>query len=372
MEQPNTQLLREIILHTEALFKQSYARPPIQTDQHTAAYPDMRIDATIASALEATYAEMLARDWYLAADAKGQQRLDDHIMIDELEGVDIRARLKLALLALERGFAVEEITWKYQKGRYALTELADINPDQIGFNVDDQMRMQSVVSIPIGGSEMTLPMSKVWLHRHNPSRRYPAGQSILEAAYRPWYAKDQMLKLWGLQLQKFGMPLFIFQIPDSLGQSTTMALRDAIYNLRVDGVATIPDSVAYQKLDPVPNLGLAFESAIEYHNAEIKRAIRLETNDPAASARSASQGPLLAEQSKTTRYGLTLWAWELCGTFRNQIIAPLIRANLGPDAPVPYLHLEGMTNTDPDAETLRIGNQATPQAASIPGGGAQP
>jgi len=253
-------LLREIVRHTEAAAKLVYETPPVA--DNTQQYPnwaEMMKDATVAACVEAIISAILARPWFVRPAAQTPAALAVAQFIEEnLREIDLEAALETALEALWRGFSVHEITWKYEAFRrsgapvfgkvFRLAGLADIDPDQIAFELDDQMRITAVLSKPNLPPERPnartperLPLEKVWLHRRKPSRQHPAGRSLLEPAYRAWRAKDNLLKFWGLALQRFGMPYIIAQIPETHSEGFAQSVMHAFYQLRLDGVALLPE-----------------------------------------------------------------------------------------------------------------------------------
>lgn len=355
-----TDLLRETIVHTEAIFKENLRRPPV-AGPHIASYPDMRADATISACLLAMNSEILARDWYLTP----------HPETKDLEAQLTSAEIEIALAAqldqaLWRGFSPAEITWKNQKRRYTIASLADINADQIGFNVDDEARIISYNSIPIGGQEKKVPAGKVWLQRHKGSRLNIAGLSILEPAYRSWFAKDQTLRLYSLAIQKFGMRQFLIATPSGSSDATYDSVRTAIFNLRIDGVANIPDSVVVTPIEPSYAATVNFVEALAGYNAQLELALKGTGSEPTNQGAMRPVGTALSEYAKTTRYIITTYARELTNQFTAQVIKPLFEANNGLGCDYPSLHLRGMTDTDPDAETLRQqGTAQNPETTQV-------
>src|SRR5258708_13376802 len=95
-------------------------------------------------------------------------------------------------------------------------------------------------SRPYGGDLQTPQADKLWIHRHRPSRRHVAGRSILESAWRAWYAKDQTLRLWGLQTQRYGMGHYILRVPQTYTDPHRTHLPNAFYNLLMDAFPLLP------------------------------------------------------------------------------------------------------------------------------------
>lgn len=326
------QLLRDMVHHVEAQLRETYQFPPQFTDPHTPNLPDMLRDPTVSSGLEIITTAILAQEWTLTPGASDTSGAIAREMEKNLRDVDIESACENALEALGRGFFPHEIQWRHQNGKFWLDDLADINPDQIAFHVDDQMRILSLVSRPIYRPDETIPRGKIWLHQHRASRRYPAGRSILEPAYDPWYRKQQLVKWWSLGLQRYGMPLVICQAPETFGQTDVQNVINAIYNLRLDGVAVLPDSIAYQVIQPTYGQGISFHEAILYMDSQIRRAILLAASETSTNGRDPSvTGQALQIEKQHSDNGASRWSHELCVSLTRQVIAPLVAANHGSD-----------------------------------------
>ena len=52
----------------------------------------------------------------------------------------------------------------------------------------------------------TYPPDKFLRYAWLPLYKSPLGQSDLQAAYKPWFVKQQLLKWWAKYLEKFGLP----------------------------------------------------------------------------------------------------------------------------------------------------------------------
>ena len=368
-------LLKEIVARQEAQAKVTYALPPqgYETNPHIGSYGDMLRDATVSSCMDHVRTDILAQPWTLTAGTGPLAAQIAKEIEENLREIDVDIALENAIEALGRGFFPHEIVWdiyhdKAEKRRkFRLCGLSDINPEQIAFEVDDQMKITGIISRPIFKAEQTYSTNKIWLHQHRPSRRYPAGRSILEPAYRPWFAKDNLLKTWGLNLQRYGIPLIILKAPDSLGGVEYTNLLTSIYGLRLDGVAIIPDSVAYEIINPGAQQGLNFEIAISYHDAQIRQAIELAKEQPqmpgGGSTRVSGQG--IQEIAKVTDNGLARWSAELCTSFTKQVIQPLVYANYGEDITnVPRFTLPSPINTAIAQDAQQAGGGGSTNAAA--------
>lgn len=343
LPRPDRRMLRQVLEHNEAINRAVYESAPITTSTRAASYDDMLLDATVAACIESITGAVLADPFYInPADRHDARAL---MIADEIEqnlrDLPTETILETALeTALCFGFAPAEISWRYHKQHFCLDSVADLDRDQMALDLDSRMNVLRYRSQPTAAEEKTVEREKLWFHTHRASRKHPAGRSILDAAYRPWNAKDNYLRFYGLTLQRYGFPLMILTLPstaDSNMQSDALA---AAYALRLDGVAVFPNGVSYVIEQPPQWHGLDFEAAIKLMDSYIIRRMLLAISSTGGSGQTYITGEGLLQQARSTAYLLARVSRQLCESFTDQVIRPLVYANYGerPDL-VPSLAL---------------------------------
>lgn len=323
------QMFREVVKHIEAINKSAFEFPPVQPGDNAGSYADMMQDPTVSHCIAMIKESILAQGWDIEPAEKSRAAL---ALADDarrnLKDLDIESILDEAMDAIWRGFQPHEIKWRHQQKRYMLDELAAISHDQIAFLLDDRMRITAIKSrSTLSQEDRTVPAEKLWIHTHKPSRRTPAGESILEPAYRAWKSKDRLLQFWGLAIQRFGLPQWMLQIPSSTTPARQAQIQSTFYGGRLDGVYLIPEDVTATQLQPSAWANLVLENAIDYHDNEINKAILLFM--PPAQGLSRTTGTSIAELDRATSYRMLRISRALCRSFKEQVIDPLCFANYG-------------------------------------------
>lgn len=366
-------MLRELLYHEEAFTKQTWEHPPIVPGENATSYAHMMLDPSVAYSVGLIQDAIVAGGWHIEPSDREDRRalaMAEDVRRNLID-LDVDAALHDALDAIWRGFACEEITWRYGRppssGRFWLDSLATLDPDQIALELDDRMRVTAILNKPTGREPQRVPREKVWMHVHRPSRRRPAGESILEPAYRAWSSKNRLLQFWGLSIQRFGMTHMIVRIPANTPPAEQTAILSTLYQGRLDGVYLLKEQYAIEVLNPTQWANLTFEKAIDYQDQEIVKAI-LFTHSPGgvATGQTYVTGAGLTEQSRATAARLQRISRALARSFTLDVIAPLCMANWGAEpAMCPRLVL-------PVPDPGRIATLAAPLAALVSAGIADP
>jgi phage gp29-like protein len=355
-------MLRETIYHIEALNKSQWEYPPLQPGDNASSYVSMMADPTIHYCIEVLKGAILAQGWEVqpALGSRGSAAMAVELQKNLLD-IDVESALNEGMDAIWRGFQPHEIKWRYGQRRYRLDNLIAVSHDQIAFLLDDRMRITAIKSRPMVHQEIqTIEAEKLWLHVHNPSRSRPAGESMLEPAFRAWTAKNRLLQFWGIALQRYGMPQWMLSIPANTPQARQTDILNTFYNGRLDGVYLIPQDVTATETQPSAWANLTFENSIEYQDNEMIKALLLYNTPQAANERTS--GPEIIELARATSYRMLRISRELCSQFNRQVIQPLCMANWSaPPEICPTLAL-------PIPDTSRIATLAAPIGTLIGAG----
>lgn len=327
------QMLREVLYHQEAQNRSEWEQPPIQPGENLSSYADMMLDPQVCYAVSLIKEAILAEHFQVkpaenASKGGAAMALD---VENNLRDIDIEAALEDALNATWRGFWAHEITWRHGQRQFWLDKLAAIDPDQVTLQLDEHMRVTAVVSKPMSGhAEQRVPNDKLWLHMHRPSRTKPAGESILDAAYRAWSSKNRLLQFWGLSIQRWGMRQWQVTVPANTSPTRQAQILTTAQAGRLDGVYMWPEDVQADALDPVQWANLTYEQAITYQDSEISKAILL-LNPPGSTATGQSYvtGQGIDAMNRATAFRLARISRALESSFKRQVIDPLCFANWG-------------------------------------------
>jgi len=195
--------------------------------------------------------------------------------------------------------------------------------------------------------QIKAPRAFVYIHG---TRRDPLnGTSDMEIAYWAWKTKQKILFLWFQFLENVSLPRTVVQAND-IAVASQVARQ--IAKLKSSGVIPVAvpngvDSVGITQLDVSGKGADQFMQAIQWlDNAGTSACLAgfLNLTDSAAAgtgsyalSSDASDFFLQMEEAKTR---------EIEYSVRNDLFAPLVRANFGKTAPVPYYKFEPLNDID--------------------------
>lgn len=180
----------------------------------------------------------------------------------------------------EFGYSVSEKIYATIKiGGKAYTGLNKIvirNPDSFEFYTDEFGEITKIHQRSRGtGAEIPVDTAKLIHYVHKPKWDVIYGRSDLRAAYRSWYCKDTLIKLWVLYLEKFGGGTIIGTrsaeanlVP---GTAAHTALENAFKNIQSLKSVLLPPGVTAEIHFPNANDG--YEKAITFFDLAIAKSL---------------------------------------------------------------------------------------------------
>jgi len=294
-------------------------------------YSAMMADATIAPCVQILIDAMLATPPIIApANDTALARAAAEDLAADLATIDLDTALGAGADAIWRAFAACEIGWELRGRRFHLATVRPLDSDLVSMTLTPAGDLVALHYHNPAGHVADIPAAAAWLHRRRPSAAHPAGVSILDTALRSYKAKDSVLKWWSLMLQRYGMPYIIAQVPESTPQSTIDDLLDSLAQLQLDGVAVIPDQVAYQVISPTYAATITYAEAMHYHDSQLRQAIVLHLQSGSVvAASSGTSGAGLAQLAISTARAIRREARALLDSFNRQVLQPLHIANFG-------------------------------------------
>src|SRR3990172_1805648 len=197
-------------------------------------------------------------------------------VLDNLEGT-FTARLLEILSALDYGYSITEKVWA-QEGKYFYYEaLRTRAPHYFKFSADERGRLIGVTQ-ETGMRTGPIPPSKLVVYSFNKQFDNWYGESDLEAAYRPWWAKENAYLWLAMFLERFGVPpVFLLYNPGPLKKSQIEDLKTVIANIQGATMGLLPrakpDDMDMWSPEFSDQAGRTFIPAIDMFNKDIARAI---------------------------------------------------------------------------------------------------
>lgn len=250
-------------------------------------YGEMLNDEQVKAVCEFKMNAILSRGWEFQFDEECE--LSDE---DKLE------RIKLMKLILKRmrgsffdaldaiasgrefGFSVSEKiygTVQYKGKSYVgLNKILSRNPESFEFFTDDFgeiVRLEQRTNTM--ARQVIVDLDRIIHYVHKPKWDCVYGRSDLRAAYRGWYCKDTIIKLWLLYIEKFGGGIAVAKktgdTAPAAGSSAGNSLENAMRNIRALNSIILPHGVDMELHFPGP--GDVYEKAVTHFDLAIAKAL---------------------------------------------------------------------------------------------------
>lgn len=162
--------------------------------------------------------------------------------------------LRKILLGLDYGYSLTEkifgpVDWA--PGKVGLVKATSIKPHYIDIQANQHGEVlgiiQRYVEPKLSPDEIgrgvipAMPPDKFILYTHDIEFENHYGRSELEAAYRPWWTKDNAYKWFAIMLERFGMPpLFFFYDPNTYQGGQLNELKNIIKAIKNATMGLLP------------------------------------------------------------------------------------------------------------------------------------
>jgi len=276
---------------------------------------------------------VLACDWTVkpnGSTAEAKRRAEFvRAAFDRMEGSPATV-LSQAMDAFVKGWSVQEKVYEPAAGKLWLKSVRAKDPSLFGLKVDRFGRVEGLhLQVP-GEPILALDRSKFVLFANRGSYADPKGRSDLDAAYRHWQAKQELLDAWKFHLSRFAMPTVLGRFQRGLAAEDRESILSALTNLQQNDAIVFPSEIEVSTLGGQKEAGEAFLSAIDLHNREIARAVlgQTLTTDEGRRVGSLALGKV---HLQVLMLQLEAIRRELADTvMTEQVIRPLVEMNFGP------------------------------------------
>jgi len=330
-----------------------------------------RTDTQVASILRAISLPLRATEWHL--DTDGVDPVVVAFVEDELNlhhgrhrpgGVVFGQHLRDVLLALAWGFACFETVYEIAPARTTgmsgqvahLKALASRHPRTLSeIRVTPDGELEGVVQMPLGYDTavkgvVTGGLGDVWIPRQRLAFYCLdreggdwTGTSLLRAAFKDWYLKEQAVKFAGLAVERNSMGLPVVTYEDDGDRQNALDIATAARAGSTAGVALPRDRMSLTLLgvtgstvDPLP--------LIAYHDRAMTRSALAMFLDLGHDNGARSLGDTFVDFFTASLRSIAMWVAETC---TQEVIRPLVELNFGDEALFPALVCEEITAKQP-------------------------
>jgi|TARA_R110000751_G_scaffold68966_1_gene140218 phage gp29-like protein len=245
-------------------------------------YDQMRIDDQVKACLTLKKFATLAPNYEIIPASNDEQDIEvaDFVTycFEKMQGSMIDNVLEI-MTALDYGYSITEINYKtFTSGKYdgkiGLANLKTKQPYYYRFAVDEYANLlKDGIVYDRGGAEDYYPTSKFLIFSYQKEFGNHYGTSDLRPAYRGYWSKDVLIKMWNIYLERFANPTVVgkYKSNDPSGRTN---LRNILDNL------TAKTSITH-RMDEF-DIGLLesnrastndFNTALNFYNKSIARSI---------------------------------------------------------------------------------------------------
>jgi len=317
--------------------KEAYVNPDTLVGRYgLPIYKRMGNDDQIKAVMAMRKTAIMAAPWVLKPYSESSQdkKVRDFVywaLTDGLQGMSFYDILESMLTGMDYGFAVGECDWYVPsfgeyKNSWALRMLKDIDPEYIGFRIDEYGDLRpddGIEFTPRSGTKVGIPPEKFLIYTHNKHFGNFYGISEFKAAYRSWYAKDVIIRFYASFLEKHGTPMTLIKHPRGYPLPMLEELDNFLNNLsHALGVRVSEDiSVEFKSGMREGGSGEPYMNAISLHNTMISRSLL--SSDLAGFTEMKYGNRALGESQAKP------WIWAI-GVFRDKLVNRIINYQLIP------------------------------------------
>jgi len=304
-------------------------------------YKRMLLDPQVKACLSTKKFAALSQHWEIHAASESPEDIQ---IADFVRSVLANMRSSVldtlydVLDALAFGVSIVEINYALieegpDTGMVGLQSLKSKDPANFLFETDAFANVTALRGL----NGDTYPPDKFLRYAWLPLYESPLGQSDLQAAYKPWFVKQQLLKWWAKYLEKFGLPTVMGTYDPNKGygpdqQRELLAIVAQVHN---ESAVVLPSDMHLGLLETARAQSAGFAEAIEYLDRAIAKSILGQTLTTDSTSNGSSYALGSVHQDILGFYVAKLKR-DLEGTvIGTQLLAPLVAYNFGPNAACP-------------------------------------
>jgi SPP1 gp7 family putative phage head morphogenesis protein len=315
-------------------------------------YDKIRLDEQVKMALTTKKNAVLSSGWDIVpASAESiDEQIAEFVLLsfDQLEGT-IEGVIKDAMSAYDFGFSIAEKVWtpfasgpKEIRGRIGYKTIKSKDPKNFEFDTDEfgNLRKDGLI-LTLEGFDR-LPIDKFVIYSYQKEFANYYGTSDLRAAYKSWWAKDNIVKFQNIFMEKYAIPPIMGSVNSNV-QAQVDAARDILKTFQANTVMAMPKGLMeIDLLETQRKPSDIFKEALEFYDRAISRSILV-------GDRLVAAGETGAYSQAEVHFKTFLWVvkdlrLEIEETIMyEQIIRPLVALNFGPDALVPRFKFNPIT-----------------------------
>ncbi len=256
--------------------------------------------------------------------------------------------LRQALIMLDFGHMPFEKVWEMRDGHWAWRKLAPRLPASITeWHITPDGDLDFIIQQASVGNEfktMTIPASKLLVFTHEREGSNYRGVSMLRAAYKHWWYKNNLYAIDGIAAERHGVGLARFTYPDQATQAQKDKVAEVGERLHAHerSYAALPESI---KLDLLGVQGQLHDikGSIDHHDLQIVRSILAQFMN--LGAKTTGSYALSQDQSQFFLMALQSVGRNICNTMNRNCIREMVDYNWNVTK-YPHLTVSGLDSPD--------------------------
>jgi len=310
-----------------------------------------RSDGQVKAGLLACKLPLMVARWDVAPASKESIDVEiaETVKNDLFDGMSITWDdfLRQALIMLDFGHMPFEKVWELREGRYTWRKLAPRLPQSIvEWHVTDAggldfIRQQATIGNRF--EQIDIPAEKLLVFTHEKEGSNFRGISLLRAAYKHWYYKNNLYAIDGMAAERHGIGLASFTYPDSATQAQKDAIKEIGERLHSHERAyeAHPASIGFE-LKGVSGQLHNILGSIDHHDLQIVRSILAQFMNLGSKSGSYA---LSQDQSQFFLMALQAVGKNVCNTINRYAIREMVDYNWNVNR-YPHLTVSGLDSPD--------------------------
>lgn len=268
------------------------------------------------------------------ADESAQARRAADLVRQALDGLDLSALIAHLMDAVAKGYAVAEIIWETSGSIWRPREILPREAHWFVFDRDTG-RILRLIDGSADGAE--IPPLRMIVHAPPLAAGIPLLGGVARSALWAWVFKSYALRDWARFCELFGQPIRVGKYHQGASPDDVAVLRRAAFELGSDAAAVIPQEMVLELIESGSKSASAelYHRLIDYLDRQVSKAVLGQTM-------TTDDGSSLAQARVHDEVRMDLLAADalaLAATLTRDLVAPIVRLNLGDDAPLPRLKL---------------------------------
>ena len=253
---------------------------------------------------------------------------------DVLREGDLARLVGILMDAVAKGYAVAEIVWDTSGSTWYPREIVRREAHWFTFDRDTGSLLR-LVDGSMEGQEV--PPYRFILHQPPLAAGIPLLGGVARSALWAWVFKSYAMRDWARFVELFGQPIRVGKYHQGASPDDVAVLKQAAFSLGSDAAAVIPQEMVLELVESGAKSASAelYHKLIDYLDRQVSKAVlgqTMTTDDGSSLAQARVHAEVRADILRAD-------AAALAETITRDLIGPIVRLNLGEDAPLPVLRL---------------------------------